>query len=306
MHESQLLHKKIVQSIDDYLLPISESGKSGKTGNDTDTNSSSIYVKEFICRLKASGKNTFLITNSPYWFVNFGMNSLLGSDWTHHFDLIICNARKPHFFTSKSKQFRQFNVKTNSKAWESVRQFRSNEVYYEGNLFEMLELTGWQGNNVLYFGDHIYGDLAQPFLKHRWRTGAIINELEDEVRTFNRVEFQRNAAWLAALERLIEKSMFLDEANGGRNHAIELRQRWLREREALKQASKSSFNPYFGSVFRTYTNPSYFSRHLARFADIYTSNVTNLLNYPVDCHFMPKRVDLAHEESIRVQLDNSF
>jgi len=33
---------------------------------------------------------------------------------------------------------------------------------------------------VLYFGDHIYGDLAEPFLKHGWRTGAIINEIEFE------------------------------------------------------------------------------------------------------------------------------
>lgn len=39
------------------------------------------------------------------------------------------------------------------------------------------------------------------------------------------------------------------------------------------------FNKQFGSVFRTHHNPTYFSRRLFRFADIYTSNISNLLHY---------------------------
>lgn len=30
----------------------------------------------------------------------------------------------------------------------------------QGNLYEFLRLTGWRGSKVLYFGDHIYSDLA--------------------------------------------------------------------------------------------------------------------------------------------------
>jgi HAD superfamily 5'-nucleotidase-like hydrolase len=153
LHRSQILHKNIVQSIDDYLVPINDS-----------PSSSSIYVKEFLQRLNKNGKNTFLITNSPYWFVNFGMQSLLGSDWTNLFDLIICNARKPDFFVSKTKPFRHFNIKTNSKSWERVTCFEKDKIYYDGNLFEMLEKTGWKRNSVLYFGDHIYGDLGNFFI----------------------------------------------------------------------------------------------------------------------------------------------
>ena len=65
-------------------------------------------------------------------------------------------------------------------------------------------------------------------------------------------------------------------------------------------------------MFRTYTVPTYFHRRLARFADIYTSNVCNFLNYPVstllstssivtlaflqlDFIFFPRRMALAHE-----------
>ncbi len=39
-------------------------------------------------------------------------------------------------------------------------------------------MTHWQGNDVLYIGDHIYGDLADLFLKYGWRTGAILEEVE--------------------------------------------------------------------------------------------------------------------------------
>lgn len=298
IHRNQLLHKKIVQSIDDYLLPIKDDSSS--------TQPSSIYIKEFLTRLSKSGKKVFLITNSPYWFVNFGMQSLCGMDWTNLFDLIICNARKPDFFTSKSKTFRKFNMRTASKSWENVRSFKKGEVYYEGNLFEMLEHTGWIRNEVLYFGDHIYGDLAEPFLKHGWRTGAILHEVEQEVTVSNQKVNQRNVLWLNTLEKLIEKTMFLHDKPSDKDElsdtssfsnlsAYELRTIWLEERAQLKNANKIAFNPFFGSVFRSYNNPSFFSRRLSRFADIYTSNVTNLLQYPMDHQFIPRRVDLAHE-----------
>lgn len=297
IHRTSLLHKSIVQNIEDYLLPIRETEKA-----------SSIYIKEFLTRLNKFKKKVFLITNSPFWFVNFGMQSLCGSDWQNLFDLVICNARKPDFFKSSSQPFRKFDIRTNSKAWDHVSEFKKNEIYYEGNLSEMLKHTGWsKSNGVLYFGDHIYGDLAEPFLKHGWRTGAILNEIAQEVAIVNKIEYQRNAMWLVALEKLIQASMMVDlhdnsialDYDSIFNYLTleQLRAHWLKERELLRQNSKSSFNPYFGSVFRTSNNPSLFSRRLARFADIYTSNITNLLNYPVDCHFMPRRSELPHEQS---------
>lgn len=172
----------------------------------------------------------------------------------------------------------------------------------------MLKHTGWSRDEVLYFGDHIYGDLAEPFMKHGWRTGAIINELEHEVNIMNKLDYQRNSSWLVTLEQLIEKSMFLiDDINEELSDSLvlnshmkkmsadQIRAELIKEREEIKTYSKKSFNPQFGSIFRSYNNPSFFTRRLSRFADIYTSNVTNLLDYPIDCHFIPRRTDLAHE-----------
>lgn len=47
----------------------------------------------------------------------------------------------------------------------------------QGTVKQLQELTGWNGSQVLYFGDHPYSDLADVTLEHGWRTGAIISEL---------------------------------------------------------------------------------------------------------------------------------
>ncbi len=36
--------------------------------------------------------------------------------------------------------------------------------YFKGNLSNLIEMKHWRGNDVLYIGDHIYGDLAVRYL----------------------------------------------------------------------------------------------------------------------------------------------
>ena len=33
-------------------------------------------------------------------------------------------------------------------------------ILFKGNLANLIEMTHWKGNDILYIGDHIYGDLA--------------------------------------------------------------------------------------------------------------------------------------------------
>lgn len=63
----------------------------------------------------------------------------------------------------------------------------------------------------------------------------------------------------------------------------------------LRKKTKELFNPHFGSVFRTHDNPTYFSRRLFRFADIYTSRLSNLNDYSINHTFYPRRGVLPHE-----------
>ena len=45
------------------------------------------------------------------------------------------------------------------------------EVYCEGNVRDLHRLTGWDPCNILYFGDQMYADLAEPVLNQGWHTG---------------------------------------------------------------------------------------------------------------------------------------
>ena len=34
------------------------------------------------------------------------------------------------------------------------------QTYIQGNVTDFIEMTGWTGYKVLYFGDHVFSDLA--------------------------------------------------------------------------------------------------------------------------------------------------
>jgi len=273
-HKSGLMHQIVGQNVETYF-------------------EENIRLKSFLERLQQANKQIFLITNSAYWYVNHGMSYLLGQDWRNFFDVIICQARKPSFFGAEKRPFREIDVDKNSKSWDRVNKIEHGKVYVDGNLTDLIEMTHWKGNDVLYIGDHIYGDLADLFLKHGWRTGAILEEVEDEINIINSDAFQKTIRWLTVLQWLIDQIQIVPGPE-----ADILMKSWLAEQEEERTKSRDLFNPYFGSVFRTHTVPTYFHRRLARFADIYTSNVCNFQNYPLDFIFFPRRMALAHENVI--------
>lgn len=247
-------------------------------------------LKFFFQRLQDAGKKLFVVTNSPYYFVNCGMTMLVGENWRDFFDVVIVQARKPKFFTEDSRPIRIYDETKGSQRWDKVTKLKKGLIYYEGTVKQLESLTGWCGSSVLYFGDHPYSDLADVTLEHGWRTGAIIDELTSEIDKLNRVEFKKNANWLQMLTQLIEDVQ--DDESQNSQEAV---RRWMLERDELRLHTKKIFNDQFGSVFRTFHNPTYFSRRLFRFADIYTGNITNLINYSVNHTFYPRRGVMPHE-----------
>ncbi|XP_044764654.1 5'-nucleotidase domain-containing protein 3 [Coccinella septempunctata] len=247
-------------------------------------------LKPLFARLKQANKKLFLVTNSPYKFVNKGMEHLVGYNWKDYFDVVIVQARKPKFFTDISRPIRVYDERSGMHIWDKVNRLEKGVIYYEGTVKQLQELTGWRGHQVLYFGDHPYSDLADVTLEHGWRTGAIINELTHEIATLNNPQFKRDANWLQMLTQLIEDHQDFEGPDAEATLA-----KWMQERDKLRNNIKCVFNKQFGSVFRTYHNPTYFSRRLFRFADIYTSNILNLMNYSVNHTFYPRRGVMPHE-----------
>ncbi|XP_033875561.3 5'-nucleotidase domain-containing protein 2-like isoform X1 [Acipenser ruthenus] len=240
-------------------------------------------------RLVNNGKKLFLITNSPFSFVDKGMKFMVGRNWRDLFDVIIIQAEKPSFFTDRRKPFRRLN-ENGSLHWDKISTLEKGQIYRQGNLFDFLHMTGWRGSKVLYFGDHLYSDLADLMLRHGWRTGAIVPELHTEIRIVNTEQYLHTLTWLQALTGLLERMQLHQDAE---SQTILLE--WMKERHELRSVTKNLFNPQFGSIFRTYHNPTYFSRRLCRFSDLYMASISCLLNYDLQFTFYPRRTPLQHE-----------
>ena len=103
---------------------------------------------------------------------------MIGKDWNELFDVIIVKAGKPKFFNIQRRPFRHYDREADAQKWEKVSSLEKGHIYMEGTVHQLLEMTGWSGNSILYFGDQIYSDLADITLNYGWRTGAIIFELE--------------------------------------------------------------------------------------------------------------------------------
>ncbi|XP_048347071.1 5'-nucleotidase domain-containing protein 2 isoform X2 [Sphaerodactylus townsendi] len=270
VHVKGMMYKWIEKDMEKYILH----------GDETYT---------VLNRLVSHNKKLFLITNSPFSFVDKGMNHMVGKDWRDLFDMVIVQAEKPSFFTDKRKPFRKMDER-GSLQWDKISKLEKGKIYKQGNLFDFLRLTGWRGSKVLYFGDHLYSDLADLMLLHGWRTGAIVPELETEIRIINTEQYMHSLTWQQALTGLLERMQMYQDAE-----SKQVLLEWMKERQEIRSLTKNLFNPQFGSIFRTFHNPTYFSRRLIRFSDIYMASISCLLNYDVNFTFYPRRTPLQHE-----------
>eukprot|EP00092_Neocalanus_flemingeri_P070785 GFUD01086912.1.p1 GENE.GFUD01086912.1~~GFUD01086912.1.p1 ORF type:complete len:506 (+),score=165.74 GFUD01086912.1:97-1614(+) len=241
-------------------------------------------------RLVQASKKVFLITNSPFETVDAGMSFMVGKEWREYFDVIIVQAGKPHFFTNNAKPFREVDIERKIFLWDKVAKLEKGKIYAGGTIDHFQDLTGWRGGKVMYFGDHPYADLADVTLLHGWHTAAVIRELEMEINKMNTDEFKWGVNWQQVLMALID-----DHQNVEGDEARAVIKEWKKEVVTIQSSLRSMFNPQFGSTFRSHNNPTYFSRKLFRFSDLYTSRVTNLLRYSLTHSFYPRRGALPHE-----------
>uniref|UniRef100_A0A8C6Y680 5'-nucleotidase domain containing 3 n=1 Tax=Naja naja TaxID=35670 RepID=A0A8C6Y680_NAJNA len=174
------------------------------------------------------------------------------------------------------------------KDWRDLFDVVIVQMAFVGNLYEFLKLTGWRGSKVLYFGDHIYSDLADLTLKHGWRTGAIIPELRREIKIMNTEQYIQTMTWLQTLTGLLEHMQVSC-------NTLTVLNVFFPFSSLVREMTRNFFNSQFGSLFRTDQNPTYFLRRLSRFADIYMASLSCLLNYDHDYTFYPRRTPLQHE-----------
>lgn len=277
IHHDGLLKKKTLENLDTYIrrderLPL------------------------LLKRLKERGKFCFLLTNSEWLYTDAVMKYILGSSWRDYFDLVIVGASKPSFF-SEGTAMREVDLssgrlKLSVIQTEHLKKNTVGKVFHGGNVEIFRQLSDSQGNDVLYIGDHIFSDVLVSKKSHQWRSLLVIRELNDEIASFIRTKKIRdrlhNLEWIRA-----EIYRGLDSDSSVPPDAKDLRQHIAETRLSLD----ASYNVFFGSLFRTGTRPSYFSWQMQRYADLYTSDVVNLIHYPIFYVFSPGIVQpLPHED----------
>eukprot|EP00256_Glycine_max_P057517 XP_014625379.1 5'-nucleotidase domain-containing protein DDB_G0275467 isoform X2 [Glycine max] len=260
-------------------------------------------ILRYLKMLRERGKKLFLLTNSPYYFVDGGMRFMLEDSldcrdsWTELFDVVIAKANKPQFYTSEHP-FRCYDTKNDTLTFTKVDEFLPDKIYYHGCLKSFLQITKWNGPEVIYFGDHLFSDLRGPS-KAGWRTAAIIHELESEIQIQNEDTYRSEQAKLHIIQELLGK-LHATASSSSRTTAFNsLLEELNEERQKARSKMKMMFNRSFGATFLASTGQeSAFAYNIHQYADVYTSKPENFLlhspeawlHVPFDVKIMPHHV----------------
>src|SRR3954464_6891633 len=285
-------------------------------------------LAETLHKFRSSGKRLFLLTNSAWDYTSGMMSYLLDGapstdqsypSWRHYFDVIVVSAGKPEFFT-EDRPFIARGSQGNPLLKSPGGPFQRGRVYSGGNIKEFQERARASGDRVLFVGDHIYGDMLRSRKSSNWRTAMILQELEHEVTTHDRLrpevsrldrldselnhldsELNERQAALRALQKNSGETPDPTAASGRRviKEAIERLRRELRataaQHRVLEDTIDDGFNPYWGPMFREGYEVSKFGEQVEAYACVYTSRVSNFRYYSPMQYFRGPRDRMPHE-----------
>lgn len=268
---------------------------------------------------KHAGKKLMLITNSEWSYTKAMMSHgfdrhLGGKGWRSLFDVVIVAAGKPDFFSSKAPLFEIVNEDGLLKP--CLGTLETGKCYWGGNASLVERHLGLSGDEILYAGDHIYGDVRVSKTLLRWRTALIVRELEDEITALE--GSMTDDAWLGermadkeGLEhRLCELRLAAQRQrlgygpaadHGGEDLAGEIAQlrdaiSALDDRIAPRaRAAAQLENRHWGLLLRAGNDKSHLARQIERSADVYTSRVSNFLFATPFAFLRAPRGSLPHD-----------
>ena len=273
-------------------------------------------------KLRSAGKKLFLLTNSMADYTETLMAYLLDGElseyanWQSYFEAVVVGAAKPIFFTGQEPFVELTEIGTPMN--RPVTRMEKGHLYQGGNLKDFERNMNIFGEEILYVGDHIYGDILRSKKTSLWRTALIVEELEDEINTAQ--QHQPEVQRLVKLEE--ERRRLDDQLNLQRQHLSFLEKslgphaRTLpqfsaakTEREYTKAALKNvvdtleslesqlgeAFNPYWGMVFKEERENSRLGDQVAEYACVYTSRVSNFSHYSSYQYFRSPRDLMPHE-----------
>jgi 5'-nucleotidase len=280
-------------------------------------------------KLRSAGKKLFLLTNSRWAYTDKMMTYLLSGvlseypHWRNYFDVVIVAATKPAFFQER----RPLMMHSGTELVRATPLLERGKVYEGGNLEDLERALGVVGDEVLYVGDHIYGDILRSKKESAWRTAMIIQELEVEVLAHDSCheDFARGVDLETSRDRLEDELRFYQGRFKALSRRAESQQRGSNgteetERTRIKRAIDrvrgrlrmvdaelrvierrvdERFHPFWGSLLKEENEQSCFGSQVEDYACLYTSKVSNFLLYSPQQYFRSPRDEMAHEMAVR-------
>jgi len=267
-----------------------------------------------------AGKSLVLITNSDWTYTRsmmaYAIDSLLPDDmkWRDLFQFVIVEANKPRFFADRQALY-QVVDEEQGLLQPHHGALEPGAVYAGGHAALVENSLGLRGAEILYVGDHLFGDVHASKAMLRWRTGLILPELEGEIRAM--VEFADTEAQLAEmmgrktaldrrlaslrLARLRARHGYADRGDDAASLERQMRQ-LVEEALALDtqiaplaRAAGAVGNATWGPMMRAGVDKSLFARQVERYADLYTSRVSNFLYETPFGYLRATRSNLPHD-----------
>ena len=259
-------------------------------------------------RYKDYGKKLMIITNSDFDYSKALLNYALNPYWKRHksweevFDIVITLADKPRFF-ERQNRFLEIDIATGCmKNYTGP----ADKGIFQGGWFGKLQNDlGVAGSEILYFGDHIYGDVVSIKKTCNWRTALILEDLKKEMEGIRKSkDIQDRIDALMDDKKKLEKDINgLDirkyEGEKISKHLIDSLYNRLddinSEISSLLDTHKTFFNPYWGEVLRAGNEESRFADQVERYACLYMTRVSDLYEYSPRTYFRPPRRIMPHE-----------
>ncbi|MFN7957197.1 MAG: HAD-IG family 5'-nucleotidase [Holophagaceae bacterium] len=269
---------------------------------------------------KAAGKRLLLITNSEWSFTSkmmchaYDRHLPEGMTWRQLFDVVIVAARKPAFFVEHGPFFEV--VDESGLLRPLVGPLRPGGIYLGGSAPQVERDLGIAGDEILYVGDHMFGDVHVSKRTLSWRTALVLRELEAEVAAlegYRPTELRLMALMREkeALEAKLSRArLALQRLHAGYGPAVtgdaataearihDLRGQLLAldaEIGPLARAGGELTNARWGLLTRAGNDKSHLTRQIERYADIYTSRVSNFLHATPYAYFRSPRGSLPHD-----------
>lgn len=290
VHADGALKKHIAMHIDDYVIKDAS-------------------VVEGLKRFIHHGKKIFIVTNSDFHYTRVLLDYAIapflkdGESWQDLFEYVITLSDKPRFFYDK---IRFLEIDPQTGLMKNHTGPLTPGVYQGGNATKFSEDLKLSGDEILYVGDHIYGDILRLKKHCNWRTALVVEELGAEIAGQKQAlpierEIMQAMQTKHALEQEYIKlyTLCLDEKTDEYDKRLNDLQDKVSNIDqhisSLLQQQHAFFNAIWDRVFRAGAEESYFAYQVERYACIYMEKLADLLEQSPFTYFRAKRRLLPHD-----------